>query len=159
MFVPGWYFRINEFSGLLNGPSVQKRKSVPALFVQISKILGLSEPGLANHHCIYKQWAANPNQISTMFSSFALLQSVAKLPKLVMCWYFLLNARLCRWPIRKFLNTLAMTSTMWPHQSFCDVRLLLQPILCQSKVAAAFSEKNPHPHYYIMKYNRDWKMK
>ena len=50
-FVPGQYFRINEFSGLLNRPSVQKRKLVPALFVRISEISGLSEPGLTNHHC------------------------------------------------------------------------------------------------------------
>ena len=50
-FVPGRYFRINEFSGLLKRPSVQKRKSVPALFVRISAISGLSEPGLTNHHC------------------------------------------------------------------------------------------------------------
>ena len=58
-FVPSWYFRINEFSGLLNRPSVQKRKSVPALFVRISEISGLSEPGLTNHHCIYMQWLIN----------------------------------------------------------------------------------------------------
>ena len=51
-FVPSWYFRINKFSGLLNRPSVQKRKSVPALIVRISEISGLSEPGLTNHHCI-----------------------------------------------------------------------------------------------------------
>ena len=57
-FVSGRNFRINEFSGLLNRPSVQKRKSVPALFVRISEISGLSEPGLTNHHCIWKypQW-------------------------------------------------------------------------------------------------------
>ena len=36
-FVPCQYFRINEFSGLLNRPSVQKRKSVPTLFVRISR--------------------------------------------------------------------------------------------------------------------------
>ena len=52
-FVPGIYFRINEFSRLLKRPSVQKRKSVPALFVRISEISGLSEPGLTNHHCTY----------------------------------------------------------------------------------------------------------
>ena len=52
-FVPGQYFRINEFSGLLNRPSVQERKSVPALFVRISEISGLSEPGLTNHHCTF----------------------------------------------------------------------------------------------------------
>ena len=51
-FVPSQYFQINEFSGLLNRPSVQKRKSVPALFVRISEISGLSDPGLTNHHCI-----------------------------------------------------------------------------------------------------------
>ena len=51
-FVPGRYFRISEFSGLLNRPSVQTRKSVPALFVRISENSGLSEPGLTNHHCI-----------------------------------------------------------------------------------------------------------
>ena len=28
------------------------RNSVPALFVRTSKISGLSEPGLKNHHCI-----------------------------------------------------------------------------------------------------------
>ena len=50
-FGSGRYFRINEFSGLLNRPSVQERKSVPALFVRISEISGLSEPGLTNHHC------------------------------------------------------------------------------------------------------------
>ena len=50
-FVPGRYFRINEFSGLLNCPSVQERKSVTALFVRISEISRLSEPGLTNHHC------------------------------------------------------------------------------------------------------------
>ena len=55
-FVPGRYFRINEFSGLLNRPSVQKRKLVPALFVRISEISGLSEPGLTNHHCIVSIW-------------------------------------------------------------------------------------------------------
>ena len=36
-FVPGRYFWINEFSWLLNHPSVQERKSVPALFVRISE--------------------------------------------------------------------------------------------------------------------------
>ena len=50
-FVPGRYFRINQFSGLMNRPSVQERKSVPGLFVRISEISGLSEPGLMNHHC------------------------------------------------------------------------------------------------------------
>ena len=50
-FVPGRYFRINKFSGLLNRPSVQERKSVPTLFVRINKISRLSEPGLTNHHC------------------------------------------------------------------------------------------------------------
>ena len=49
---PVRYFRINKFSGLLKRPSVQKRKSVPALFVRISEISRLSEPGLTNHHCI-----------------------------------------------------------------------------------------------------------
>ena len=53
-FVPGQYFRINEFSGLLNRPSVQKRKLVPALFVRISEISGLLKPGLTNHHCTSK---------------------------------------------------------------------------------------------------------
>ena len=52
MFVPGRYFWINEFSGLLNHQSVQKRKSVPALFGRISQISELSEPGLTNHYCI-----------------------------------------------------------------------------------------------------------
>ena len=51
-FVPSRYFRINEFSGLLNCPSVQKQKSVPALFVRISEISRLSEPRLTNHHCM-----------------------------------------------------------------------------------------------------------
>ena len=37
-----------DFSGLLNGPSVQEQKSVPALFVRISKI-----SGLMNHHCMW----------------------------------------------------------------------------------------------------------
>ena len=67
-FVPGRYFRINEFSGLLNHPSDQERKSVPALFVRISEISGLSEPGLTNHHCIVlsnelkrKWWIILPN--------------------------------------------------------------------------------------------------
>ena len=52
-FVPSRYFRINKFSGLLNLPSVQKRKFVPALFVLISEISGLSEPRLTKHHCIH----------------------------------------------------------------------------------------------------------
>ena len=51
-FVPGQYFRINEFSRLLNCPLVWTRKSVPALFVRTSEISGLSEHGLTNHHCI-----------------------------------------------------------------------------------------------------------
>ena len=51
MFVPGRYFRINKFSGLLNCPLVRTRKSVPALFVRISETIGLSEPGLTYHHC------------------------------------------------------------------------------------------------------------
>ena len=34
-FVPVPYFRINEFSGLLNRPSVRTWKSVPTLFEQI----------------------------------------------------------------------------------------------------------------------------
>ena len=53
LFVPGQYFRINDFSGLLNRPLVRTRKSVPALFVRTSEISGLSEPGLTNHHCIH----------------------------------------------------------------------------------------------------------
>ena len=61
MFVPCRYFRINEFSGLLNRPLVQKRKSVPALFVRISEISGLSEPGLTNHHCILKPFIIDLN--------------------------------------------------------------------------------------------------
>ena len=52
-FVPRRYFQIDEFSGLLNRPSVQERKSVPTLFFRISEISGLSEPGLTNHHCIW----------------------------------------------------------------------------------------------------------
>ena len=51
-FVLGQYFRINEFSGLLNRPLVRTRISVPPLFVPTSEISGLSEPGLTNHHCI-----------------------------------------------------------------------------------------------------------
>ena len=51
-FLSSRYFRINKFSGLLNRPSVQERKSVTTLFVRISEISGLSEPGLTNHHCI-----------------------------------------------------------------------------------------------------------
>ena len=50
-FVPGRYFRINEFSGLLNRPLVQTSKSVLTLFVRTSEISGLSEPGLTKHHC------------------------------------------------------------------------------------------------------------
>ena len=50
-FVPGLYFRINEFSGLLNHPLVRTWKSVPTFFVRTSEISGLSEPGLMNHHC------------------------------------------------------------------------------------------------------------
>ena len=51
-FVPGQYFRIEEFSGLLNSPLAQTWKLVPTLFVRTSKISGLSEPGLKNHHCM-----------------------------------------------------------------------------------------------------------
>ena len=50
--VSGRYFRINEFSGLLNRPLVRTWKSVPTLFVRTSEISGLSKPGLTNHHCI-----------------------------------------------------------------------------------------------------------
>ena len=52
MYVPGLYFRINEFSRLLNRPIFWTRKSVPSLFVRTSEISGLSEPGLTNHDCI-----------------------------------------------------------------------------------------------------------
>ena len=51
-FVPCRYFRINEFSGLLNRPLVRTWKSVPTLFVRTNEISGLSEPGLTNHLCI-----------------------------------------------------------------------------------------------------------
>ena len=37
-FVPGRYFRINEFSSLLNRPLVRTGKSVPTLFVWTNKI-------------------------------------------------------------------------------------------------------------------------
>ena len=53
-FVPGRNFRISEFSGLLNRPLLWTWKSVPTLFVRISEISGLSEPGLTNHHCTFK---------------------------------------------------------------------------------------------------------
>ena len=53
-FVPGRYFRINKFSGLLNRPLVRTWTSVPTLFVRTSEIFGLSEPGLTNHHCTCK---------------------------------------------------------------------------------------------------------
>ena len=52
-FVPGRYFRINKFSGLLNRPLVWTWKSVPTLFVRTNEISGLSEPGLTNHHWIW----------------------------------------------------------------------------------------------------------
>ena len=55
MFVPGRYFWINEFSGLLNRPIVWTWKSVPTLYVRTSTISGLSEPGLTTHHCKYKK--------------------------------------------------------------------------------------------------------
>ena len=58
MFVPGQYFWINEFFGLLNRPLVQPRKSVPALFVRTSVISVLSEPKLTNHHCYINQQPA-----------------------------------------------------------------------------------------------------
>ena len=45
-FVPGWYFRINEFSGLLKRPSVQKRKSVPAFFGWLARFLDYRSPDL-----------------------------------------------------------------------------------------------------------------
>ena len=51
-FVPGQYFRINEFCGLLNRQLVRMWKSVPTLFVRTSEISRLSGPGLRNHHCI-----------------------------------------------------------------------------------------------------------
>ena len=51
-FVPGRFFRINKFSGLLNRPLVRTWKLVPTVFVRTSEISGLSEPGLMNHHCI-----------------------------------------------------------------------------------------------------------
>ena len=50
-FVPGRYFSINKFSGLLNRPLVRMWKSAPTLFVRTSEISGLSEPILTNHHC------------------------------------------------------------------------------------------------------------
>ena len=59
-FVPGQYFRIIKFSGLLNRPWVQEQKSVPALFVRINEISGLSEPGLTNHHCTLLSLLLNP---------------------------------------------------------------------------------------------------
>ena len=45
-FVPGRYFQINKFSGLLNRPLVRTWKSVPTLFVRTSKISVL----VMNHH-------------------------------------------------------------------------------------------------------------
>ena len=50
------------FSGLLNHSLVQTWKSVPTLFVWTSKIFGLSEPGLMNHHCtVHVFILAQPN--------------------------------------------------------------------------------------------------
>ena len=62
-FVPGQYFRINEFSVLLNRPLVWTRKSVHALFVRTSKISGLSEPGLTNHLCSLKNYLSEINRL------------------------------------------------------------------------------------------------
>ena len=53
-FVPSGYFRINGFSKLLNRQLVGTWKSVPTVFVRTSEISGLSEPGLTNHHCIWR---------------------------------------------------------------------------------------------------------
>ena len=64
-FAPGWYFRINEFSGLLNRLLIQKQKSVTTLFIRISEISGLSEPGLTNHHCILYIFLHSQNDISS----------------------------------------------------------------------------------------------
>ena len=50
-FVLSRYFQINEISRWLNRPLVRTWNSVPTLFVRISKISGLSEPGVTNHHC------------------------------------------------------------------------------------------------------------
>ena len=48
-FVPDHYFRINEFSGLLNRPLVEISSQT---FFRTSEISGLSEPKLTNHHGI-----------------------------------------------------------------------------------------------------------
>ena len=77
------------FPVLMNFPGKRKRRATSVDINSKYHILTVY---------IYKQWAANPNQISTMFSSFAPLQRVAKLPiwKLVICCYFSSNASLCR---------------------------------------------------------------
>ena len=84
-FVPIWYFRINEFSGLPNRPSDQKRKSVPALFVRISEISGLSEPGLTNHHCIQSYYDKAIHSILRWLASW-LFQDVERPFTLMIGW-------------------------------------------------------------------------
>ena len=43
-FVPGWYFRINEFSGLLNRPLVQTWKSVPNFLSRLARFPDYRSP-------------------------------------------------------------------------------------------------------------------
>ena len=75
MFVPGQYFQINKFSGLLNRPLVRTWKLVPTLFVRTSEISGILEPGLTNHHCI-----------SAIKNNWMTLWNLLKIYTVSFCW-------------------------------------------------------------------------
>ena len=51
MFVPGRHFRIKEFSRITELPISLDMEIGSLTFFQTSKISGLSEPALRNHHC------------------------------------------------------------------------------------------------------------
>ena len=61
-FVPGRYFRIDKFSGLMNRPLIRMWKSVLTLFVRTSETSRLLEPGLMNHHstCVWLPYHVVP---------------------------------------------------------------------------------------------------
>ena len=111
-FVPGRYFRIKEFSGLLNRRLVLTWKSVPTLFVRTSEISGLSEPGLTNHHYIKSQFSSC-NYIAEVGCSSLHLH------KFLQCKRFSLSKKVTL----HWLYTSKVKVKLPPHPKFPDGRI------------------------------------
>ena len=122
-FAPGRYFQINKFSGLLNRPSVQERKSVPALFVDTCLLESVS---------LFKTFVTSCKLTQQKSVEFQNKYQIVTERCIWCSWYKITEAKLCML-LRKCHdmildanNTAAYTPCLWPHRKLILTAILLK---------------------------------